>query len=160
MLSGIVASASGRDAAAVRKALGETDRPVCRQAAPRLVKAVGSEDVCRARTGPGPRPAAAPPLAKAGTCGRSWFVDETYLRVRAAGAICIWGVVRLMQNAGEVFWPGMGSRSRRNSGDLAPDLEGISASSLVITGRQAMPTKLEMVVDPAVGGEETLGVVG
>jgi hypothetical protein len=65
-----------------------------------------------------------------------------------------------MQNAGEVFWPGMGSRSRRNSGDLAPDLEGISASSLVITGRQAMPTKLEMVVDPAVGGEETLGVVG
>jgi hypothetical protein len=44
-----------------------------------------------------------------------------------------------------------GSRRHGCSGDVAPDAEGCGAGSTVIIGARAMTTKLEAVVDPAVG---------
>ena len=42
---------------------------------------------------------------------------------------------------------------------IPPDLEGDIARSTMLAGSQAMAAELEVVVDPAVGGKETLGTV-
>ena len=53
----------------------------------------------------------------------------------------------------------MGVSSRgRDAGHLAPGAEGMVASGTMFGGGQAVVTKLEMVVDAAVGGEEALRV--
>ena len=44
--------------------------------------------------------------------------------------------------------------------DVPPDLEGDIARSTMLGGSQAMAAELEVVVDPAVGGEEALRVSG
>ncbi len=47
-----------------------------------------------------------------------------------------------------------------NTGHFAPSTEGSVACGAALVGGQAMATELEVVVDPAVGGQETLGVAG
>jgi hypothetical protein len=48
----------------------------------------------------------------------------------------------------------------RGTGHITPGGEGTIAGSAVPTGREAMTTKLEVIVDRAVGGEELLGLSG
>jgi hypothetical protein len=52
------------------------------------------------------------------------------------------------------------SHSFRNSGDLAPNAERSGANGAVIIGSQAMAAKLEVVVDTALGGKESLSMAG
>jgi hypothetical protein len=54
---------------------------------------------------------------------------------------------------------GAGARvSRRSTGDVTPCAKGGIASRTMLIGAEVMTAELEMVVDPAVGGEETLRV--
>jgi hypothetical protein len=48
--------------------------------------------------------------------------------------------------------------SRRRTGDVTPCAKGGIASRTMLIGAEVVTTELEMVVDPAVGGEETLRV--
>src|SRR5262245_56305762 len=48
------------------------------------------------------------------------------------------------------------SGCRRNFGNLVPRAERGIASRAILVGIEVMTTELEMVVDPTVGGEETL----
>ena len=52
------------------------------------------------------------------------------------------------------------SCGRGNPGHFAPAAEGGVASLTAFGGREAMAAKLKVIVDPAVIGEETLGVAG
>ena len=45
-----------------------------------------------------------------------------------------------------------------NRGDLTPGAEGGIAGGTVLGGGQAVATKLEVVVDTGVGGQEALGL--
>jgi hypothetical protein len=54
--------------------------------------------------------------------------------------------------------PSTVSHSFRNSGDLAPNAKRSGANGAVIIGSQAMAAKLEVVVDPAMGGKESLSM--
>jgi hypothetical protein len=56
--------------------------------------------------------------------------------------------------------PSTVSHSFRNSGDLAPNAERSGANGAVIIGSQAMAAKLEVVVDTALGGKESLSMAG
>ena len=56
--------------------------------------------------------------------------------------------------------PSTVSHSFRNSGDLAPNAERSGANGAVIIGSQAMAAKLEVVVDTAMGGKESLSMAG
>ncbi len=47
-----------------------------------------------------------------------------------------------------------------DAGHIAPDLEGEVARSTILGGSQAMAAELEVIVDPAVDGEEALRVPG
>src|SRR5215471_8835095 len=49
-----------------------------------------------------------------------------------------------------------GSGCRRNFGHIVPRAEGGIASRAIVVGIEVMTRELEMVVDPTVGGEETL----
>jgi hypothetical protein len=46
-----------------------------------------------------------------------------------------------------------------NFGNIVPCAEGSIASGAILVGIEVMTTELEMVVDPTVGGEETLRVM-
>ena len=46
------------------------------------------------------------------------------------------------------------------TGPIVPGEEGTLAGSTALTGREAMAAKLDVVVDPIVGGEELLRVAG
>ena len=48
----------------------------------------------------------------------------------------------------------------RGTGNITPGGEGAIAGSAVLAGGEAMAAKLEVVVDPSVGGEELLRVTG
>ena len=48
------------------------------------------------------------------------------------------------------------SGCRRNFGHIVPRAGGGIASRAIVVGIEVMTTELEMVVDPTVGGEETL----
>lgn len=52
----------------------------------------------------------------------------------------------------------MASHGGCNSGHISPGAESGAAGFAVLVSGQAVTTELEMVVDPAVCGEETLGV--
>jgi len=49
-----------------------------------------------------------------------------------------------------------GVRLRRDFGHIVPRAEGGIASRAIVVGIEVMTTELERVVDPTVGGEETL----
>ena len=50
------------------------------------------------------------------------------------------------------------SGSTGDAGDIVPGLEGTVTGGAMVDGGQAMAAKLEQVVDPAVAGEEPLGM--
>ena len=50
------------------------------------------------------------------------------------------------------------SRGGSNTGEIAPVTKGSVASSPVLGGGEAVTAKLEVVVDPAMDGEEALRI--
>jgi len=52
------------------------------------------------------------------------------------------------------------SRGGCNACRFAPSVEGAVACGTVLVGGQTIAVELEMVVDPAVSGQETLGMEG
>ena len=52
------------------------------------------------------------------------------------------------------------SHDRCNSGDVTPRTEGSVLGGTAFVGSEAVATKLEVIVDPAVGGKETLRMTG
>ncbi len=59
--------------------------------------------------------------------------------------LMVWGLLRPL-------------RGSRNAGDLAPGAEGGVACGAVLVSGQAMAAELEVVVDPAVNGQEAPGM--
>ena len=49
---------------------------------------------------------------------------------------------------------------RRNSGDVVPRAKGGIASRTMLVGVEAMTAELELVVDPAMGGEGLVRITG
>ncbi len=47
-----------------------------------------------------------------------------------------------------------------DAGDLGPNLEGLEAGGSILCGWDVMAAEVEQVVDPVVGGEETLRLAG
>ena len=55
-------------------------------------------------------------------------------------------------------WDERKLRGRWKAGDLAPEAEGGASCGSVLVGGEVMSAELKVVVDPAVGGEEALGM--
>jgi len=52
------------------------------------------------------------------------------------------------------------SGRHRNTGHLGPRLEGLDPSGSILVGGEVIAAEVEEVVDPVVGGEETLCLPG
>jgi len=51
-------------------------------------------------------------------------------------------------------------RRSGDAGDLGPNLKGLGPGGSILGGRHLMTAEVEQVVDPVVGGEETLRLAG
>ena len=75
-----------------------------------------------------------------------WNCNAGFVRLPAAGASG--GVVALNSSFG----------GGRDTNEIAPATKGEIASGTVLIGGEAVTSELEVVVDPALSGEETLRV--
>ena len=68
------------------------------------------------------------------------------------------GVVRLRAKDDDCLERAPSSHCRGGRNEIVPDTKGLVTSGTVLFGSEAVTSELEVVVDPAMGGEETLRV--